>query len=132
MEEWSGWTADRVVLALVAVMYAGIWIQVSLYHWAGGFAMRAMWGPVLFTPLVVGGAAAAAVDRSDPWGWVAAALLAIAAVDGVYGTYRHLKGIRSQIGGFSTRNFLSGPPPMLPVAYTMIGVVGLVALMWNA
>lgn len=132
MAPWDGWDADRVILLLSAVMYAGIWIQVSLYHWAGAFAMRAMWGPVLYTPIAVGGAVAAAVDRTDPWGWVGAGLLVVAVVDGAYGFYRHMKGIRSQIGGLSKRNLLSGPPPILPVAYALIGVVGLVGLLWNA
>jgi hypothetical protein len=91
-----------------------------------------MYAPVLSTPIVVGTAAAAVVSRSDPWGWIALVLLAIAVVSGLYGLYRHLRGVRSQIGGFSIRNFLSGPPPVLPLAYSLIGVVGLVGLLWNA
>ena len=132
MRAWNGWDVDRVVLVLSAVMYAGIWVQVSLFHWAGGFVMKAMWGPVIFTPVVVGASAAGAVSRADPWGWVAAAILAIAVIDGIYGFYRHVKGIRSQIGGISKRNLLSGPPPILPVAYSLIGIVGLTGLLWNA
>ncbi len=38
-------------------------------------------------------------------------------LDGLVGLYfHHLRGMRAQIGGFSTRNLLSGPPPMLPLA----------------
>jgi hypothetical protein len=31
----------------------------------------------------------------------------------------------------SLRNLLSGPPPMLPVAYALIGVLGVVGVMWG-
>jgi hypothetical protein len=129
MDPWSGWHVVRTVLVLVAVLYAGIWVQVSLMHWAGGFSARAMWLPVMATPLVVGGIVAATIERSDPWGWVGVGFLSAAVVSGLYGTYRHVRGIASQIGGLSKRNVLAGPPPLLPVAYSLIGVVGLVALL---
>lgn len=130
--EWQGWSLDRAVVAFSGLMYAGIWVQVSLFHWAGGFKKLAMWGPVLITPLIVGGIAAAAVSRATPWGWIAGGLLALGALDGLIGLYYHLNGMRKQIGGFSVRNLLSGPPPVLPLAYALIGVLGLGGLLWNA
>ena len=132
MEPWVGWSVEQTVLVLVAVLYLGLWVQVSLMHWAGGFAFRAMWGPVLATPVVAAGAVTGAIDRVDPWGWLALALLSVAIVSGLYGLYRHLRGIASQIGGVSKRNLLSGPPPILPLAYSLIGVVGVVALLSGA
>jgi hypothetical protein len=115
-------------LLVVAVMYLGIWLQVSLMHWSGGFAFRAMWAPVISTPLIASGAIVAAIDRSDPWGWVGLSLLALGVVSGLYGSYRHVRGITSQVGGLTKRNVVSGPPPILPVAYSLIGIVGLVVL----
>ena len=132
MPDWDGWGLDRAVVGFSAVAYTVIWIQVSLYHWAGGFKHVAMWAPVLGTPLVIAGALAGVADRESPWGWVAAGLLAFGVADGLVGLYHHLRGIATQIGGFSTRNVLSGPPPMLPIAYAAIGVLGLGALFWNA
>jgi hypothetical protein len=132
MAEWSGWDLDRSVLVFVGVAYLVIWIQLSLYHWAGGFKHLAMWGPVLSTPLVVAGAILGAVVRDGVWGWVALALLAFGIVEGLLGLYLHVQGIRSQIGGISTRNILSGPPPMLPLAYAAVGTLGIGALVWNA
>lgn len=132
MEGWPGWNLDRAVVAFSALMYAGIWVQVSLFHWAGGFKKLAMWGPVLATPLIVGGALAGVAPRSGIWGWVAAAFLALGVLDGLIGLYYHVRGIASQIGRFSTRNLLSGPPPILPLAYALIGVLGLGGLLWNA
>lgn len=132
MAEWQGWSLDRAVVTFSALLYAGIWVQVSLYHWAGGFKKLAMWGPVIATPLIVGGIVACAVSRADPWGWIAAALLAFGVLDGLIGLYYHLNGIRMQIGGFSLRNLLGGPPPVLPLAYALVGVLGLGGLIWNA
>jgi hypothetical protein len=132
MAEWDGWQLDRGVLVFTAVAYVVIWIQLSLYHWAGGFKHVAMWGPVLSTPLVIGGAVAGAAVRDGVWGWVALGLLGFGVVEGLLGLYFHVQGIRSQIGGFSLRNLLSGPPPMLPVAYAAVGVLGIGGLVWNA
>ncbi|HEV3480060.1 MAG TPA: hypothetical protein VG144_11510 [Gaiellaceae bacterium] len=132
MAAWDGWDLDRSVLVFTAVAYAAIWIQLSLYHWAGGFKHLAMWGPVLSTPLVIAGAALGAVMRDGIWGWIALALLGFGVLEGLLGLYFHVQGIRSQIGGISTRNLLSGPPPMLPLAYAAMGVLGAGALVWNA
>jgi hypothetical protein len=35
------------VLVAAAVMYSGIWAQVTLFHWGAAFASRAMWAPVI-------------------------------------------------------------------------------------
>jgi hypothetical protein len=132
VESWRGWGLDRAVLLFTAVAYLVIWVQLSLYHWAGGFKRLAMWGPVLATPPIAAGAVVGAVTREGVWGWVALALLAFGVLDGLVGVYLHLSGMRAQIGGFSTRNLLSGPPPMLPLAYAAMGVLGIGALVWNA
>jgi hypothetical protein len=81
---------------------------------------------------VIGGAVLGAVRRDGVWGWVAFSLLVFAVVEGLLGLYFHVQGIRSQIGGVSLRNLLSGPPPMLPVAYAAIGTLGVGGLIWNA
>jgi len=132
MAAWHGWDLDRAILVFTGVAYLVIWVQLSLYHWAGGFKHLAMWGPVLSTPLVVGGAILGAVARDGVWGWIALALLALGVLEGLLGLYFHVQGIRAQIGGFSIRNLLSGPPPLLPVAYAAVGVLGAGALVWNA
>jgi hypothetical protein len=130
--DWTEWGLDRAVLVFTAVAFFVIWVQLSLFHWAGGFKHWAMWGPVLATPLVIAGAVVGAVERGSPWGWVALGLLGFGVLDGMLGVYYHLRGIASQIGGFTTRNLLSGPPPMLPLAYAAFGVLGIGALVWNA
>lgn len=132
LSDWNAWELGRAVLATAAVMYAGIWAQVTLFHWGAAFASRAMWAPVIMSPFIVLAAALAVVTRQDPWGWVAAVALGIGVFDGLYGLYRHLRGTFSQIGGFTLRNLIAGPPPVLPLAYSLIGAVGLLGLLWDA
>jgi hypothetical protein len=132
VSDWNAWELGRVVLAAAAVMYTGIGVQVTLFHWGAAFASRAMWAPVIMTPLIVAAAVIAVITRSDPWGWIAAAALAVGILDGLYGLYRHLRGTASQIGGVTLRNLMAGPPPVLPLAYSLIGAVGLLGLLWDA
>ncbi|MDQ4004795.1 MAG: hypothetical protein M3135_00630, partial [Actinomycetota bacterium] len=106
MDPWTGWELGRSVLLLAAVMYTGIWLQLSLFHRAGAFKHWAMYVPVIVTPLFVGGAVLGMAFRDGIWGWVAAALLAAGVLEGLAGLYYHLRGIHSQIGGFSMRNLL--------------------------
>jgi hypothetical protein len=132
VSEWVGFELGRAVLVLTAVLFVGIWVQVTLMHWAGGFKHIAMWGPVVATPIFAAFAVAGAITRTGVLGWVIAAVMAVAALEGLVGFGFHLLGIRSQIGGLTLRNVLSGPPPVLPVAYALIGVLGLVGVMWDA
>jgi hypothetical protein len=131
VSDWQAWELGRVVLAAAAVMYAGIWVQVTLFHWGAAFSSKAMWAPVILTPLIVVAAVLGVVDRGS-FGWVASAALGLGAVDGLYGLYRHLRGDVSQIGGLTLRNLMAGPPPVLPLAYSLIGVVGLLGVLWDA
>jgi hypothetical protein len=131
VSDWQAWELGRVVLAVAAVMYAGIWVQVTLFHWGAAFASKAMWAPVIMTPLIVVAAVLGVVDRGS-FGWVAAVALGVGAVDGLYGLYRHVRGDASQIGGLTVRNMIAGPPPVLPLAYSLIGVVGLLGVLWGA
>jgi hypothetical protein len=128
--DWNAWELGRVVLAGSALMYAGIWVQVTLFHWGGAFAAKAMWAPVILTPFIVVAAVLGLVDAGT-FGWVAAAFLALGVLDGLYGVYRHLRGVGAQIGGFTLRNLIAGPPFVLPLAYALVGVLGLLALLWD-
>lgn len=133
MDAWQGWETNRVVLVLSGVMLAGIWLQLTLMHLAGAFKRWQMWAPVLYTPLALLGMAVATATRADPWGWIAAILLLGVAAEGIAGLFFHLQGIHYQIGGIrSLRNVASGPPPVLPVAYTLTAVLGILALVQNA
>lgn len=131
MNEWESWAPERGALLLCAVMYTGIWVQLTLMHWAGGFKKRAMWGPVVATPLFAAAAAVGAIDRGGALGTAMAVVLSVGIAQGLVGVVLHVRGILAQVGGWSLRNVLSGPPPILPLAYSLIGVLGFAALVWD-
>jgi hypothetical protein len=131
MASWEGWELGRAVLAFTAVLFGGVWVQLTLMHWAGGFKHPAMWAPVLTSPVVIGFVVAGVVTREGVVGVAVAVALAGAVLLGLAGTVLHLQGVRSQVGGMTSRNLLSGPPPVLPLAYALAGLLGLGALMWN-
>jgi hypothetical protein len=133
MEPWDGWETGRAVLALSAVMYLGIWLQVSAMHWAAAFRRWQMWAPVFATPAFALAALLGVLSRDGPLGYIAAVGLLGGVGEGLLGTFFHLQGVNYQVGGLlSMRNLVVGPPPILPVAYALIGVAGLVGLLWNA
>lgn len=131
MENWEGWEAGRVVLVLSAVLYAGMWVQLSLYHWGGAFRHPAMVTPVVITPLIVVAALLGVADGEGVLAWIAAGALALGVLEGLAGEFFHLRGISWMVGGFSLRNLIAGPPPLLPIAYSMTGVIGLAGLLLN-
>ena len=133
MDPWDGWETGRVILALTAVFYLGIWVQLTLMHWGGAFKRKPMWVPVFATPLFAASAVLGLLTRDAPWGWIALGLLGAGIVEGLAGLFFHLQGIGYQIGGLaSLRNLISGPPPVLPVAFSLIGVMGVLGLVWGA
>lgn len=131
MENWDGWEAGRATLALSAVLYAGIWAQLTLYHWGGAFRHPAMKFPVVVAPFIVIAAVLGVIDGNGALGWIAAVFLAIGVLEGLAGLYFHLRGTSYMVGGFSLRNLIAGPPPLLPVAFSLAGVAGLLGLFLN-
>lgn len=130
MQSWNGWPLERLVYGFLAVAYLAVWAQLTMYHYRGGFRSKAMWGPVIFTPLAVVACLLALATRAD---WVITVLtyvLAVAALEGLAGAFLHLKGVASMVGGLSGRNLLAGPPFILPVIYAALGIFGLLVRYW--
>jgi hypothetical protein len=133
MNAWDGLELGRVIVGFSALLYAGVWVQVSLLHWGGGFRKLEMWGPVVMTPVIVVGALMGFAARDGGFGIIAAVLLALGVVDGLIGIFYHVRGIAAQVGGLGVvRNYMTGPPPVLPLAFALVGVLGLLGLLWDA
>lgn len=131
MESWDGWESGRFVVLLAAILYAGIWLQLALYHWGAAFRRWEMIPPVVVTPVIVLAALLGVVDGDGALAWIAAIAFAIGVLEGLAGAFFHLQGTKSMVGGFTLRNFIAGPPPLLPIAYSLTGVFGLVGLFLN-
>jgi hypothetical protein len=132
MDAWDGWPFARLYMLLVALAFAVIGLQVLLFHWRAAFRRWTMYGPVLLAPVLVVAGIAGAIQRDSALGWIVLAVFALGIVDGLVGVFEHLRGIARRIGGFSLRNLMSGPPPLLPVAFTALALTGALALVWEA
>ncbi len=132
MQPWQGWALERVVLLLAAIMYMGVWLQLTLFHWRARFRLTAMLWPVLLTPLTILFALAAIASRDGFAGRAALVLLSLSLLLGMVGLVLHLRGVHRRFGGITWGNLAEGPPPALPMAYTLIAVLGLIGLLWQA
>jgi hypothetical protein len=132
MEAWDAWPFARLYMLLVALAVVVIGLQVLLFHWRAGFRRWTMYGPVLLAPVIVVAGVVGALQRDGPLGWIVLSVFALGILDGLVGVVEHLRGIARRIGGFSLRNLMSGPPPLLPVAFTALALTGALALVWEA
>lgn len=132
MDAWEGWSFARLYMLLVALAFVVIGLQVLLFHWRAGFGHRTMYGPVLLAPVIVAAGVVGAFQRDGVLGWIVLAVFALGVVDGLVGIFEHWRGIARRVGGFSLRNLMSGPPPLLPVAFTALACTGVLALLWEA
>lgn len=132
MDPWNGWPYARAYLLLVAVAFLVVGAQVLLYHWRAAFRARTMYVPVALTPLLVAAGVAAAVARNDVTGWLAVATFGLGVLVGLVGLVLHLRGTAARVGGFTLRNLMAGPPPLLPLAFGALALTGALAVAWEA
>jgi hypothetical protein len=132
LERWL-WNlrAGRLQKTLAAtVTGSGLPLGLEMYleHYKGSFGDFWMWSPIVTSPLVT--AAGAAGMRSPTAArTVLPAVGALYAVNGIIGTYTHLRGIRNKPGGLSepTYNLVMGPPLLAPGSLILIGALAMLA-----
>lgn len=131
LQAWHGWPTERLVYAFLAIAFLAVWIQVTLLHWGGGFRSPYMWGPVFYTPVLVISALVLAITRATWAEWFFIATFALGVIEGLFGAYKHFGGVASHIGGFKLRNFIAGPPAVLPITYAALALFGIVVYYWD-
>ena len=132
MEPWDGWPFARLYLLLVAVAFLVVGGQVFLFHWRAAFRSRAMYGPVVMAPVIAAAGGAGALAPHHAVGWTAVVVFGVGLLDGLIGLALHLRGIAARVGGFTLRNVLAGPPPLLPLAFAALALTGGLAVVWQA
>jgi hypothetical protein len=132
VDAWDGWPFARALVLFVGLAFLMMGAQVLLFHWRAAFRKWTMYIPVLGAPALTIAGVAGAFQRDGWIGWAALAFFAIGVVDGMIGIYEHLHGIAMRIGGFSPRNLLAGPPPLLPAMFTALALSGGLAIVWGA
>jgi len=132
MDAWDGWPFARLYMLLVALAFVVIGLQVLLFHWRAGFRSLTMYGPVLLAPVIIVAGVIGAIQRDGLLGWIVLVVFTLGVVDGVVGVVEHWRAIARRIGGVSLRNLMSGPPPLLPIAFMALALTGALALVWEA
>ncbi len=128
---WDGWSMDRVVILFVSLAFLLIGIQVALFHYRQNFHNKAMWLPVISAPIYF--IAGVVLTWYNAY-WLHQLFIVfmwIGVVTGIIGFYFHVRGVRLRVGGWVLRNVLIGPPVVLPVVFTAISGLGLIALYWK-
>lgn len=103
-------------------------LEVTYEHYRGSYGTRVMYTPVLLTPALVGASAWTVFHRRG----ARTALLVVSAlviVDGLVGTFFHLRGIRRKPGGWRVliNNVVMGPPFLAPLLFALPGYLGLIS-----
>ena len=128
---WSSWSLDRVVILFLGVAFLAIGVQVTMSHYRQNFHHKAMWAPVVSAPVFALTAFCLAFSRSDWLFGLFAMLMGLGMIIGGVGVYFHFHGVGVRVGGYTSRNFLTGPPVVLPVMYGALCVLGLIAYYWR-
>jgi hypothetical protein len=128
---WNGWSLDRILILFVSLAYLLIGIQVSLFHYRQNFHHKSMWTPVVLAPIFFVTGLVLTFYNVNGLRVLFGVLMAAGILDGLVGVYYHAKGVSVRVGGWEMRNFLIGPPVVLPFLFTAIGALGLFALYWK-
>lgn len=128
---WSGWPLDRVFDLAMGLLFLVIFVQVALFHYRQNFRHWSMWIPVIATPLFGLCLVVYAFCRTAWLMNLLTVLLTVGIVAGLYGSYKHIRGVGLRVDGFKLRNFMVGPPLTLPALITAVSILGLFALHWG-
>lgn len=119
---------QRTLAATVAASGLPLGLEMYLEHYKGSFGDVWMWSPIVTSPLV--SACGVAGLRSSP---AARRLLpaagALYAINGLIGTYTHIRGVMRKPGGLHepTYNLVMGPPLLAPGSLILVGALALLA-----
>lgn len=129
--QWHEWSLDRILILFVSLAFLLIGIQVTMFHYRQNFHHKSMWTPVVSAPIYFAAGLALTFYNA---GWLRALFIlfmTIGVLNGLVGVYYHAKGVSVRVGGWAPRNFLIGPPVVLPFLFTSISALGLIALFWR-
>ncbi len=119
---------QKTLAGTVAASGLPLGLEMYLEHYKGSFGDIWMWSPILTSPLVSAAGLAGVRSRTAartvlPW------IGALYAINGVIGTYTHLRGVQRKPGGFSepTYNLVMGPPLLAPGSLILIGALAMLA-----
>lgn len=128
---WTAWTLDRIIIFLMGLAYILVFAQVTMFHYRQNFRHYAMWFPVVEGPIIGVGAIFTTLVNSPILLSITTLLFGLGAVSGLLGFVFHFVGVGERVEGYVLRNFLVGPPIILPLTFSALGLVGLFAVYWR-
>ncbi|MFL5859552.1 MAG: hypothetical protein ACJ780_02050 [Solirubrobacteraceae bacterium] len=119
---------QKTLAATAAFSGLPLGLEMYLEHYKGSFGDIWMWSPIVTSPLV-SAAGAAGMRSSTAARTVLPAVGAAYALNGLIGTYTHLRGVARKPGGFSepTYNLVMGPPLLAPGSLILVGAIAMLA-----
>ncbi len=123
-EEWAHW-----VLLLTLGGFIGNFIFSLADHAGNGFFNPAEWVPVMASAVAIGFMAVPLIRRvSRPYIDLCAAILLLEAAVGLWGFILHAAGNLRGPSIHPFENFIYGAPPMAPLLFPNLMVLGIIAL----
>jgi hypothetical protein len=117
---------ERSLSALTAAGAVITTAEVYLSHDGASFGNKMMWWPIVIVPTVVPAGIASVFSRRAAHTVLPIASAAIV-INGLQGTYLHLRGVSQRPGGITRYNLESGPPVFAPLLASLVGGMGLLA-----
>jgi len=128
---WDAWPIARILIMFVSLAFIMMGIQVTMFHYRQNFIHKAMWVPVISAPIFFIAGLALTVYNANWLSVLFQILMWLGVVSGIIGFYFHFRGVGIRVGGWALRNFLIGPPVTLPLMFTALSVLGLIAVYWR-
>ena len=119
---------QRLLALTTALSAPPLALEIYLEHYKGSFGDKWMWAPIAVTPPLTAAGIAGYYSERAAKTWLPA-LSAVYALNGLIGTWTHLRGIQKRPGGFAEPlyNMVMGPPPLAPGSLTLVGALGIAA-----
>lgn len=128
---WNLWSLDRFIVLFTGLAFLLIGIQVTMSHYRQNFHHKAMWVPVIEAPLIFFVGIWLAFANVQWLFYVFVTLMAVGTISGLVGFYYHFHGVGLRVGGHTARNYLVGPPVVLPLMITALCALALLAVYWR-
>jgi len=117
---------ERSLSALTAAGAAVTAGEIYLSHDGASFGNKMMWWPIVVVPTAIPAGIAAVFSRRAAHSVLPLASAAIV-INGLQGTYLHLRGVAQRPGGVTRYNLEAGPPVFAPLLASVVGGMGLLA-----
>ncbi|MDQ6659013.1 MAG: hypothetical protein M3Z00_12475 [Actinomycetota bacterium] len=117
---------ERSLSALTAAGAVITTAEIYMSHDGASFGNKMMWWPIAIVPTAVPAGIASVFSRRAAHTVLPLASAAIV-INGLQGTYLHLRGVAQRPGGITRYNLESGPPVFAPLLASLVGGMGLLA-----